>query len=274
MDISRFIGSIEVLPDTEYLVCVNDTTFYDERGGRYYTSTTKGLKVLYKAIGLYDNVFVKKLRAIDETYSDGLVNERISGLGSDDSHIISVVGGDLRVMGRERYDAFVHMLSEVAERYPDATASVSKDVLSIDGRPAYLEYNLVNNRLVSYSYDVIDGRFYGAEDISFTLDEEVALPEANRHMDDYYGRLIGIKVGWDVITDVILRWGLRSDEATKALIESPEDGSVTSPYVIGDALRFIDEAYEGDHGRLRACIEQSDWIFRAAFGVMDAGTGR
>lgn len=260
---SDILKSIRKLDSTKYLSVVNGTTFKDMDTEEYYATTTKGLTRLYDAIGMYSASFVDKLHKLDPTYCDKCINERISTLRN--GNVVFVLEQDLRVLPVDTFNLFQGML----ESYPDASASVVKDLVTIDDTESfttysYVTYHLTNGTLTMCTYEVGDDYFYGMTDYSGKLNDTVMFGEQPFDLSYLVKDQLDYTVPWDVIRKLAKKLKLHDAKTTDILVKAPDEPNAMSDYTVSDMASLIKRAYDNDPSRKGYCIAQFDIVLKSA----------
>lgn len=246
MRLREVLDSMRVVEEPRYLRCVDGRTFLEPVSQRYLTSTTKGLKRIYSSIGLYDNVFVDKLRRLDQSYCEGLVNSHFESM--DDCYTLFEADNDLRILETETFEVLRALLTRISVLYPDSTGTFSKDVLYIDSNlrggevdNRYLSYSFLTNRVDAFSY-VIDGDgFYGMRDYSVELDTE-NLNLSTYDLLDYISDYRGNRMRWVDVLTLVRGTKMRSELNTRYMVEAPADVSSLSDYTVDDMAVIVNTA--------------------------------
>ena len=269
MKLEKAIDSISAIDNPHYLRSVNTNTLFDSSNGRYIISTTKGLKRLYDIIGMFDNVFVDKLRKLDEVYCEKQVNDHLQSVS--DEYTFFEMDNILRVMENERYKALIELLDSFINKYNPATCNFSNDILYIDSNLGkstdnkYLSYNFINNKIDICTYRIIDedlslpGRFLGIHDYNVKLDEPGMIPIINTY-DVYEYAKNGL--------DKVLSWsdvnktskGLKSKTSMVTNIQSESFGKDGLSYhTVNDISEMVYTSYVEAPEKMMRYIDQFDY---------------
>ena len=269
MRLDKAIEGINVIDNPQYLRSISTNTLFDSASERYVISTTKGLKKLYATIGMFDNVFVDKLRKLDESYCEKQVNNHFQSVSDD--HTFFEMDNVLRVMDNEKYEALIQLLNDFIGKYDSAVCNFSNDMLYIDSNLGksvdnkYLAYNFINGKVDICTYRIIDdnlsvpGRFLGIHDYSVKLDDSSMIP-----LIDTYDVYEYVKNGMDRVlswTDVSkVSKGLKSKTNMVTNIQSDSFGKDgTSNYTVSDMSEMVYTAYIESPEKMMRYIEQFDY---------------
>lgn len=282
MKLKKVIEDMRVIGNPSNLKSVNSTTFLDTREDRYLTSTTKGLKRIYNSIGMFDNVFVDKLRKLDQEYSDNLVDRHLSEV--DDDVVFFEINSDLRVLEKNCFDALMNFLKKLDEEIPHEVESIfSKDMLYIDTQPdrqvagKYFAYNFINSKIDATSYLVVDSspsasdkKFYGLRNYTIKLDNpydtlDIEPTDVMRVVNDSLGN----KMYWKDIVKIIKGLKAKGEMATELMVESPSNLEALSDYSLYDMGVLIYESYIQDTIKMIRYIEQFDYAYKKSVKVSD-----
>ena len=269
MRLDKAVDGIGIIDSPQYLRSISNSTLYDSASGRYLISTTKGLKRLYKVIGMFDNVFVDKLRKLDEAYCEKQINAHFQS--ASDEYTFFEMDNVLRVMENEKYEALVGLLKEFIDKYESAECNFSNDMLYIDSNLGnsldnkYLAYNFINCRLDICTYRIIDenlslpGKFFGIQNYSVDLDDPNMIPITDTYnVYEYVHNGLDRVLNWADVNKVAK--GLKSKTGLVTYIQSDSFGKEgVSKYNVRDMSEMVYTAYTEAPEKMMRYIGQFDY---------------
>ena len=253
MKLDKALEGIGIIDSPQYLRSVNSNTLLDSSNGRYIISTTKGLKRLYSTIGMFDNVFVDKLRKLDEAYCEKQINSHFQSVSGE--YTFFEMDNVLRVMENEKYEALVGLLKEFIDKYESAECNFSNDMLYIDSNLGkttdnkYLAYNFINSRLDICTYRIIDdnlslpGKFFGIQNYSVNLNDLGMIPIIDTYdVYEYVRNGLDRVLNWTDVNKVAK--GLKSKTSMVTYVQSDSFGKDgVSKYNVRDMSEMVYTAY-------------------------------
>ena len=269
MRLDKAVDGIDVIENPQYLRSISTNTLYDSSSGRYVISTTKGLKRLYSTIGMFDNVFVDKLRKLDEAYCEKQINSHFQSVSGE--YTFFEMDNVLRVMENEKYEALVGLLKEFIVKYESAECNFFNDMLYIDsnlGRSTdnkYLSYNFINGRLDICTYRIVDdnlslpGKFFGVQNYSVDLDDPNMIPIIDTYdVYEYVRNGLDRVLNWADVNKVAK--GLKSKTGLVTHIQSDSFGKDgVSRYNVSDMSEMVYTAYTEAPEKMMRYIGQFDY---------------
>ena len=269
MRLDKAVEGIGIIESPQYLRSISTSTLYDSASGRYLISTTKGLKTLYRAIGMFDNVFVDKLRKLDEAYCEKQVNSHFQS--ASDEYTFFEMDNVLRVMENEKYEALVGLLKEFIDKYEPAECNFSNDMLYIDSNLGgstdnkYLAYNFINGKLDICTYRIVNdnpslpGKFLGIQNYSVDLDDPNMIPIIDTYdVYEYVRNGLDRVLNWSDVNKVAK--GLKSKTGLVTHIQSSSFGKDgVSRYNVRDMSEMVYTAYKEAPEKMMRYIEQFDY---------------
>lgn len=272
MRLDKAIEGISIIDNPQYLRSVNSSTLLDSSTGRYIISTTKGLKKLYVTIGMFDNIFVEKLRKLDESYCEKQINSHLQSVS--DEYTFFEMDNILRVMENDRYEALTELLSKFVGMYKSASCNFSNDVLYIDSNLSpytdnkYLVYNFISNKLDICTYrihyyndDRIPCEFIGIPNYTVKLDDPRMIPMVETHDVYSYVKDSMEKVLYWSDANKIAK-GLKSRVPMVDAMRMDSFGKEgLSDYNLRSVSKIVYGAYKEAPEKMMRYIEQFDYAF-------------
>lgn len=283
MELTKVLDRIRTIDSPNHLMSVNATTLLDTSTGRYITSSTKGLKRVYSTIGMFDNVFVDKLRKLDQSYCEKQINDHFKKVS--DEYKFFEIDNTLRVMENNKYDALKKLLDDVSSMYENAESTFSGDMLYIDSNLGnqvsnkYLTYNFINSKFEVSSYVVIDNadsvdtrEFYGIRDYQVRLDDPGMIPSIGTYdVVNYVNGSQDKVLKWDDVAKVCKNLKSRDTTITLALLDATSEhpDSDLSSYTLSAISQLIYRAYIESPQKMMRYIDQFNYAMANLYNPVE-----